>query len=219
MEYRSPITGVRSACRGKVEGPRGERDRVSEEFDDLKQLSKMLEKGEVTQLEYDRIKADLLADMSAIEGPIPTPVPSTEGSRSESKGEERGMEDQTRWWLIGTGALMAIGSFMPWVQAGIISAAGTDGDGIFTLIGGVVIALIGIAKKATVITGLATIVLAGFSLFVVFTVVGNFETVEIFDTQIGSLGTGLFVTGLASFFALIAGFKVLGHARKMKGAE
>lgn len=43
------------------------------------------------------------------------------------------------------GVVMAIGSFMPWLTArsafGSVSTAGTDGDGVFTLIVGAVVAL------------------------------------------------------------------------------
>ena len=187
---------------------------MGNEFEDLKHLAEMLEKGEVTKAEYESIKADLLADMGSNEPTQTESVQPSANRQTEAVPEKSAMDDQIRWWLVGTGALMAVGSFMPWVQAGIISAAGTDGDGMFTLISGVVIALIGVAKKATLITGWATVGLAVFSLFIIANVVVNFETVEIFDTTIGSLGTGLFVVGLASLFALIAGFKVIGAARK-----
>ena len=190
---------------------------MGNEFDDLKQLAEMLEKGEVTKAEYESIKADLLADMDSSEPARTESIQTSTNQETEAVTENGAMDDQIRWWLVGSGALMAIGSFMPWVQAGIISASGTDGDGMFTLIFGVVIALIGVAKKATLITGWATVALAFFSLLIIAIVIGNFETVEVFDTTIGSLGTGLFVVGLASLVALIAGFKVIGAARKAVG--
>ncbi len=36
---------------------------MSEMFDDLKKLSEMLEKGDITPYEYDKLKADLLGDL------------------------------------------------------------------------------------------------------------------------------------------------------------
>ena len=39
-------------------------------FDDLKKLSEMRENGEVTQAEYDRIKADLLSEQSEPTPPV-----------------------------------------------------------------------------------------------------------------------------------------------------
>ena len=41
------------------------------------------------------------------------------------------------WWLGTSAALMIVGSFGPWIRAFIVSASGTDGDGVFTLIGGI----------------------------------------------------------------------------------
>jgi hypothetical protein len=121
--------------------------------------------------------------------------------------------DQTRWWLVGTGAFMAIGAFLPWVEAGILSLAGTRGDGVFLLIGGVIIAIIGLAKKATALTGIAVIVIAAFCLYVVWNVFSNTsELVTDPDALLSAgPGTGLFVSGFASLMALIAGFKTFGE--------
>lgn len=187
---------------------------MSDQFNDLKQLAEMLEKGEVTQEEYNKIKADLMAEMTPGQSEIQRPATQQSASPMAPKSATNeqpatSIESQTRWWLIGTGALMAIGSFLPWARVGIFSVAGTDGDGIFTLIGGVVVALVGTANRASVITGLGTVVVAGFSMWIVTSVFSNFDIGDI-----GSTGSGLYLTGLASLFALIAGFKVFGQARK-----
>ena len=123
------------------------------------------------------------------------------------------MTDQTRWWLVGTGALMAIGSLLPWVQAGIFSMAGTDGDGVFVLIGGVIIAIIGLAKKATTGTGIGAIVIAGFGLITIGNIFANLSELVTDPDAILSVspGSGLMVAGLASLFALIAGFKTFSE--------
>ena len=188
-----------------------EGEQLSDKFNDLKQLAEMLEKGEVTQEEYDKIKAELMGEDASAQSVTEAPAtkdPETPPASASATTEPRAdvIEAQTRWWLIGTGVLMAIGSFLPWAQAGIFSAAGTDGDGIFTLIGGVVVALVGIANRASVITALGTVVVAGFSIWIVANVFTNFASGDV-----GSIGSGLYLTGLASLFALIAGFKIFGQ--------
>lgn len=119
------------------------------------------------------------------------------------------MQNRTRWYLIGAGVLMAVGSFLPWAQAGILSVAGTDGDGIFTLIGGVIVALVGMANRESVATGLGTAIVGGFSLWIVFNVFGN---VGIGDYEL--IGSGLYLTLLASLVATIAGIQLALEARK-----
>ena len=105
-----------------------------------------------------------------------------------------------------------VGSVLPWVTAGIFSAPGTDGDGILTLIGGVVVALIGVANRASIVAGIGTVIIAVLALLVVVNVFGNFNLAD--TEEAASVGSGLYLTGLASLFALIAGFKVIGQARR-----
>lgn len=171
----------------------------------------MRDRGDITQDEYEGIKADLLNEMdqashAALSDPTPSYQPQSAPSQTTTA---LSIDSQTRWWLIGTGVLMAVGTFLAWVQAGIISVAGTDGDGIFTLIGGVIVALVGVANRASIITGLGTLIVAGFSMWIVINIFGNFDTVDI-----GSIGSGLYLTGLASLFAAISGLKVFGEARR-----
>jgi hypothetical protein len=177
---------------------------VSDQFDDLKRLAEMREKGEITDAEYDKIKAELMGEMRSeqVGNGFPEEAPRAPGADGKT------IENQTRWWLIGTGVLMAVGSFMPWAQAGIFSVAGTSGDGVFTLIGGVIVALVGIANRASLVTAVGTVAVAGFCLYIVANVFGNF------GTDVSSAGTGLFVTGLASLIAIIGGLKVFGQARR-----
>jgi hypothetical protein len=42
----------------------------------------------------------------------------------------------TLWWTIASAALMVIGGLGPWVNAPLLDAAGTSGDGWFLIIGG-----------------------------------------------------------------------------------
>lgn len=120
------------------------------------------------------------------------------------------MTDETRWWLIGTGVLMGVGAFLPWVQAGIFSLAGTSGDGVFVLIAGVIVALVGLSRKATVITGLGVIGVSLFSLWIVGRIMSDLSSIDTLGTG-SSMGSGLIVSGLGALFALIAGFKTLNQ--------
>jgi hypothetical protein len=135
----------------------------------------------------------------------------TEGSQGSTPAlpnavESRGaMTDQTRYFLIGAGVLMAVGSFMPWGQAGIFTVSGTQGDGVLTLIAGVIVAIIGIANRASAAAGILVIVLAGGSGLIVLNVISNFA-----DTP-ESMGMGLLVVAGAALFALIAGFKTFSE--------
>jgi hypothetical protein len=174
---------------------------VSEQFEDMKRLTEMLERGKITQEEFDKLKASLLA-----EAPNPARAPEPSPSPGASTAP-RQVGAQTRWFLIGAGILMAIGSFLPWARAGIFSVAGTEGDGILTLIAGVIIAIVGVANRATLITGIGTVVVAGFSVWVVVNVFNNLSS------DVSSIGTGLVLTGIASLFALIAGVDLIRHSR------
>jgi hypothetical protein len=113
---------------------------------------------------------------------------------------------------------MAIGAFLPWVQAGIISLAGTSGDGVFVLVGGVLIAIIGLSRKATALTGIGVIVIAAFCLWIVFNVVSGMAELMLEEEGdslfTASPGSGLLLSGFASLMALIAGFKTFGEREK-----
>lgn len=58
--------------------------------------------------------------------------------------------DVRRWWIVtlAAAALTVIGSFGPWVRAGIFSASGMDGDGQITAVLGIV-AIIGLFMTRT----------------------------------------------------------------------
>jgi len=47
-------------------------------------------------------------------------------------------QPKTFWWLLGSAALMIVGGFGPWATAfGGLSVSGTNGDGGFLIVGGV----------------------------------------------------------------------------------
>lgn len=168
---------------------------MTSQFDDLQRLTEMRDKGDISQDEFQRLKAQLLDETTSQK-------PASEATDTQTNQ----MEGQTRWWLVGTGTLMAVGSLLPWASAGIFSAAGTEGDGILTLIGGVVVALIGIANRVSMATGIAAVIVSGASLWIVVSVFGRLET--------DLYGSGLYLTALASLMALVAGFQLISQARK-----
>lgn len=79
-----------------------------------------------------------------------------------------------------------IGSFLPWITLGFISVAGTDGDGMITLVAGLVAAiflLVGAPTGHKAFSGIAVALLA------VSALVGVYHLATI---EFGSPGAGLF---------------------------
>jgi len=168
------------------------------ELDDLQRLAEMRDKGDLSQEEYEQLKAKLLSG----------PTPATQAKEAPASTATDQMKTETRWWLVGTGVLMGVGSVLPWASAGIFSAAGTQGDGIFTLIGGVIVALIGTANRASYATGIGALVVGALSVLIVFSVFGRLDAEFI--------GAGLILTGLASLFAGIAGLQLISQVSKAR---
>ena len=118
--------------------------------------------------------------------------------------------------LVG-GALMALGSFMPWasIQSGLgsVSLAGTDGDGVFSLGGGIIVALLGLVHvdrpAAKAVRGL---ILVGGVVGLWIAVVdgsGLNERLDSFVTNVrASLGAGLYLLGIGSIAAMVGAVKM-----------
>ena len=146
--------------------------RVMSRADELVKLDALRQSGALTQEEFDREKARLLAEPM---NPAPavvamSPVDSTEvsGKRTDTSktpypttaSEEGQAPIPTGWeWvLIAAGALVAIGSLLPWEQAtsGFVSITRNgfqlganlsfSTDGLVVMILGVVAAMIGITR-------------------------------------------------------------------------
>lgn len=105
---------------------------MSEMFDDLKELKAMLENGDITPSEYDRLKADLLAEGGAapshpMEGkPAGWYYPSGNSTVDETYWDGTGWTDQTRPRPtppagVGQKSPMKV-SKMVWIVVGIIVA-------------------------------------------------------------------------------------------------
>jgi peptidoglycan/LPS O-acetylase OafA/YrhL len=119
--------------------------------------------------------------------------------------------DDTRWTLIASGALMAIGAFLPWARAGIFTLAGTDGDGIFPLIGGVLIALIGVARKASTLGTIVVLIIALGAGWITLNVYNGLDPTTI--------GGGLYVSLLGCGIAVIAAFMVARDSGRTRQAS
>ena len=130
------------------------------------------------------------------------------GTTGEPSGSHR-----AKAWLITAGALMVVGSFLPWAQAGIFSFSGTQGDGVLTLVAGVIVGIGGFFRSTTMVPGVATIALAGLSLLVVGNVMSNFvDTPE-------NMGTGLVVVGLGALIGVIGGLRALDDWRANRAKD
>jgi hypothetical protein len=128
--------------------------------------------------------------------------------------------------ILVAGVLAILGSFLPWITAtaafiGTITRNGIDGggDGVFTIVLGIVIALMGIAilaRSGSARTARVGTVICAVALgWVVSTdygsVQGRVKDITS-DTAIASVGMGLIVIGLAAVLAVVGA--VLAGARK-----
>lgn len=108
-----------------------------------------------------------------------------------------------RPWLFAAGAFLILGSFLPWAQAGIFSLSGTSGDGVLTLMAGVVVGLLGIVQPKNVVPGAVALVASIGSVWVVWNVFDNFS-----DTP-ENIGAGILVTGLGGILGVVGGIRAL----------
>ena len=126
------------------------------------------------------------------------------GTASE---EPRGPDDDSRlskveriWALVAFG-LVAVGSLGPWVTLGVFSKAGTDGDGVVTLVAaavGSVLVLVGRGRIALALVGAIICVTAVYDIVDV-----SRSGVEIFDTEVSpSVGWGLWLVTLGGLAIL-----------------
>jgi hypothetical protein len=105
-----------------------------------------------------------------------------------------------RWWLIGTGALMIVGSLLPWASVEGITVTGVEwGDGFITLIAAAVLLAVGVANRAGLATAIATMVSAGFSIFVVLINL-------LAEWDLGNVRAGLYLTMIAASIGLFQEF-------------
>lgn len=110
------------------------------------------------------------------------------------------------WVLLALGALVAVGSFMPWASAlgGLVSKSGADGgDGIITAIGGLCIMGVGLAVGlrqgliwAPITATLLALIVGAVALYDVNDISGKGDGITV--------GAGLWLTTVGAAGALIA---------------
>jgi hypothetical protein len=118
--------------------------------------------------------------------------------------------------LLGAGVLAVVGSFLPWITAtaafvGTLSRNGLDGggDGLFTIVLGFVLGLLGIAMLAgSGRTGAARVgaLLASLGLgYIAIVDIGsvNERIAEIDSSVVASLGMGLYAIALAAAMGIV----------------
>jgi hypothetical protein len=121
--------------------------------------------------------------------------------------------------VYGGAALVALGSFLPWVkaEAGVFSAtkSGIEGDGVFTLLLAVVIVVCFMLIKAERAAGIAALslgaatgVVAGYELF---DISSKAQAISTGLDVSASPGVGLILTGLAACAVAVGAALALGE--------
>jgi hypothetical protein len=143
----------------------------------------------------------------------PSPPPSQWAAVASTIATTAASEDQRRWAILAAvgGVVVCIGSVLPWASftaglVGTVDLAGTQGDGILTLAGGVLIALFGFGAYATGRRGLAigsmivgVLCLLG-ALWTLTSLPERLETLEGVSAQIG---IGLWVLAAGALVAIV----------------
>ena len=106
-------------------------------------------------------------------------------------------------WLLGGGVV--VGSLLPWARAGIFTISGTDGDGVITLVLGVLMA-VSVAAESRITAGLA---MALFSFFALWVSLGVFNRLDV-----ETVGGGLFLVIISSGLGILSGLSLLFRRRR-----
>jgi hypothetical protein len=120
------------------------------------------------------------------------------------------------------GAMMAIGSFMPWISArtgfGSVDVAGTEGDGVATLIAGALAALIALVFLDKPAPGLAKLAIGAAGVIALVVVYLDYNEIQkrlegiTSDAVAGSVGAGLYIVGIGAVAAIIGAIKMTNTA-------
>lgn len=99
-------------------------------------------------------------------------------------------------------ALLVIGAFLPWVNMGLFSVSGVEGDGVITLILAIIAIIIYFTlKKKPKVVKITTIIAGAVSLIITFVSFSN-----IGELPFGSFGGGLILTAVGAIGLIISGF-------------
>jgi hypothetical protein len=120
--------------------------------------------------------------------------------------------------------LLILGPFLPWVKAGWISYSGLEKDGMFTAIIGLVIVIILLCKKSPklfiIITGFLSALVSFVDLANAYSIISNYETAMQGNMFAGlvqmQIGSGLYLTFLASIGLIVGGFLINKNEEKSK---
>ncbi len=114
--------------------------------------------------------------------------------------------------IIGTIAavMVVVGSLLPWVTMGVFSAAGTEGDGVLTIIAGVIGgagALDGFVAKRSRVVANILMALSGIAAFYVSAaVIQRMASAIATETEFTAhIGPGLYLCALASLLLILGG--------------
>jgi hypothetical protein len=126
------------------------------------------------------------------------------------------------WVLLGAGALMLVGSVSPWATVDIlggIAVNGTDGDGVFTLVFAIVIAMMGVligVGNGRLWTSVVALIFAGLAAFTAVVDIGNISSVYDGHADVSSdaisVGFGLWLVAVAAGIGVV--FSVLAMVRR-----
>ena len=115
------------------------------------------------------------------------------------------------------GGIVAVGSVLPWARAGIFTASGMEGDGIFTLIAGAALIVIGLAgvmepvraKRFRLVAVLVALVALALSAYHVFNL----------SADGGTIGEGLYVILVGGVIGLAGALASSGPAKTVEQGD
>jgi hypothetical protein len=104
--------------------------------------------------------------------------------------------------LLGGAALIAIGSVGPWATSPLASASGTSGDGVFTLIGALLIAGAALFTQGRGLLVILIVIVGAIGIYDFIHEHDKLRSVTLDGVQIDHVGWGLYVVVIGSVIAL-----------------
>jgi Protein of unknown function (DUF2510) len=147
------------------------------------------------------------------------------GTQPEAGAATGGRSNGALILLIGAAALI-VGALLPWATASAgfisVSKAGTDGDGVITLVLGAVIALFALfawkpqSHQLAVIVGVgAGLAAGGVAIYDIVNVSNAVNTAQSRSTLVhASVGSGLYVTAVGAAIAIVGALVKNGETKK-----
>lgn len=101
--------------------------------------------------------------------------------------------------VVGASVVVVVGALLPWATLGFISVAGTEGDGVITLILGLATAALALLAS---VKGSRWPLLVGAVLSVLVVLIAIYDISDVSSTA--SVGSGLWLTLIAGGVAVVA---------------